>query len=340
MLNGSIAKTDTWKGWTCALAALAAAAAAALLPLPAGAQEKGEPWEITTKMEMAGMSMPGQSQRVCIAKNTKDDAFVPKQDDCKVVDSRRTANKYSYTMECAGKEPSTVSGDITFGREQYDGRMKMTMKRSKDTMDMSFAGKRLPGECVDTARQQVAAAQAQAAATSSQVCKEGLDKLMWQYFFADREAVICAGQQKEFCARVTKLAQDMREPEGYRAARKSHGDLGAAFSHCGQNFAATTAAACKRGVDGRSWGFVAESCDDDVRVLGKAHCEGVAFSSVPQGMGPVCSRYASLVRTPGGTGLRTAAPAAAPAPAPPAPAPTTNDAVQGGVNALKKLLPF
>ena len=317
--------------------ALAVLAAAVLLPSHALAQDKGESWEITTKMEMPGMpmAMPARTNRVCVAKDPKDDAFVPKQEDCRVVDSRRSANKFTFTMECAGTEPSTTQGEITFGSGQYDGRMQMTLKRSNDTMNMSFSGKRLGGECVDTSRQQVAAAQAQSADATARVCREGMDKLMWQYFFTDGGGVgTCAAQQKEFCARVAKVGQDMREPEGYRSVKRANGDLSGSFSRCGVDLAGITAAACKRGVEARNWAFVAEDCDDDVRTIGRQNCEGRAYSSVPQGMGPVCSRYASLMRGPGG-----ATPPAASAPAAKS-APTAADAVQEGVNALKKLLPF
>ena len=117
--------------------------------LPASAQGKDDLREVSTKMEMPGMpmAMPAQTIRVCLAKNRKDEDFVPRQDDCRMVESKRVGNKFTYKMECAGNDPTTVDGAITFGNNVYDGQMRVTMKKTKDTMDMTLSGKRV-GDCV------------------------------------------------------------------------------------------------------------------------------------------------------------------------------------------------
>ena len=132
---------------------LARAAAASLFVLflvasPAAfAQGADDQWEISSKMEMPGMpmAMPAQVMRVCVAKNAKDDEFIPKQGDCKVVDSKRTGNKLAYKMTCSTPEPSTVEGETQFGSGTYDGKMRMTMTSSKQSMQMTYSGKRLGG---------------------------------------------------------------------------------------------------------------------------------------------------------------------------------------------------
>src|ERR1051326_1275529 len=97
-------------------------------------------WEVTSKMEMPGMpmAMPAQVHRVCTAKNRKDEDLVPKQGDCRMVDSKRTGNTFTYRMECSGTHASTVDGTMTFGNNGYDGKMHMAMKGSGDAMDMTF----------------------------------------------------------------------------------------------------------------------------------------------------------------------------------------------------------
>ena len=135
----------------CAGIVLAAALAASL---PASAQGKDDLWEVSTKMEMPGMpmAMPAQTNRVCIAKNRKDEDLVPRQGgDCRVVESKRVGDKFTYKMDCAGSHPSTVDGAITFGSNGYDGKMRMTMKQTGDAMDMTFAGKRV-GDCTAAAK--------------------------------------------------------------------------------------------------------------------------------------------------------------------------------------------
>lgn len=130
----------------CASAVLACCALSA--SLPASAQGKDDLWEVSTRMEMPGMpmAMPAQTHRVCTGKNQKDEDFVPKQGDCRLVESKRVGNRFIYKMDCSGSHPSTVDGAITFGGNTYDGQMHMVMKGTSDAMDMKFSGKRV-GDC-------------------------------------------------------------------------------------------------------------------------------------------------------------------------------------------------
>ncbi len=128
-----------------------ALAFASAFSLQASAQGKDDLWEVSTKMAMPGMpmAMPAQTQRVCIGKNQKDEEYVPKQGDCSMLESKRVGNKFTYKMDCAGSNPATVDGTITFGANVYDGQMRMTLKPTKDTMDLTFTGKRV-GDCAAT----------------------------------------------------------------------------------------------------------------------------------------------------------------------------------------------
>ena len=120
---------------------------------PVAAQGKDDLWEVSSKMEMPGMpmSMPAQVNRVCLGKNRKDEDLIPRQDNCRVVDSKRTGNRLTYKMECTGNEPSTIVGDLTFGNNAYDGQMRMTMTKTNDTMNMALSGRRV-GDCTAPAR--------------------------------------------------------------------------------------------------------------------------------------------------------------------------------------------
>jgi len=131
---------------TCAGAFLACCAISA--SLPASAQGKDDLWEVSTKMEMPGMpmAMPAQTHRMCAGKNQKEEDFVPKQGDCRMLESKRTGNRFTYKMDCSGSHPATVDGAITFGSNAYDGQMRMVMKGTTDAMDMKFSGRRV-GDC-------------------------------------------------------------------------------------------------------------------------------------------------------------------------------------------------
>jgi len=110
-------------------------------------------WEVTTKMEMAGMSMqmPAQTSQVCLSKGVKEEGFVPRRDECKITDSKRVGPKFTYTMVCSGPQPMTINGEITTTPKSYDGRMLMKMKQEGKDMEMTqtFSGK-LVGECASS----------------------------------------------------------------------------------------------------------------------------------------------------------------------------------------------
>ena len=127
--------------------------AALVASFPVAAQGKDELWEISSKMEMPGMpmAMPAQVNRVCVGKNRKDEDLVPRQSNCRVVDSKRVGSKFTYKMECTGNEPMTMLGEMTFGTNAYDGQMRMTMTKTKDTMNMAVSGKRV-GDCTAPTR--------------------------------------------------------------------------------------------------------------------------------------------------------------------------------------------
>ncbi len=127
--------------------------AALVASFPVAAQGKDELWEISSKMEMPGMpmAMPAQVNRVCVGKNRKDEDLVPRQSNCRVVDSKRVGSKFTYKMECTGNEPMTMVGELTFGTNAYDGQMRMTMTKTNDTMNMAVSGKRV-GDCTAPAK--------------------------------------------------------------------------------------------------------------------------------------------------------------------------------------------
>ena len=116
--------------------------------MQASAQGKDDLWEVSTKMEMPGMpmAMPAQTNRFCLGKNRKDEELVPRQGDCRMIESKRVGNKFTYKMDCSGVNSAIVDGTITFGNNVYDGQMRMAMKNTNDTMVMTFTGKRI-GDC-------------------------------------------------------------------------------------------------------------------------------------------------------------------------------------------------
>jgi hypothetical protein len=130
---------------------LLAILAAGVLASPAVAQQKGDQWEISVKMEMEGMSLPAQTVRMCLDKRAKEESYVPQSSgDCKVQGVQRSGNTVRYRMECGGKEPMVADGEMTWAGDSYSGKMKMKGKSSGDSFEMSqaFSGRKV-GECAN-----------------------------------------------------------------------------------------------------------------------------------------------------------------------------------------------
>jgi hypothetical protein len=117
---------------------------------PAYAQDKGDLWEVTTKIEMVGMpfSLPAQTQRLCSSKARGDEGMIPKNQGCSVSDVRRTGNRVTFKMTCTGQNAMSGDGEMTSSATSYDGIMRL--KGQADGQDMAmthtFSGKRV-GDC-------------------------------------------------------------------------------------------------------------------------------------------------------------------------------------------------
>jgi hypothetical protein len=323
-----------------------------LLVAPFAAAQGGpdELWNMTTRMEMAGM--PGQTftNQVCMKKGQTQPDRVSQDRNCKATDMRTVGNKTTWKVVCTGRDPMTGEGEMTRTRDKMDGRMRMQGKSGNDTIDMTtvISGS-LAGGCTwEDPGKAVAAYTAQANAMVVQQCKESMDKYLTVMF--DGQGAMCAAQKPEYCSRVTKLSQSMRKPAGYRSAMKSDGLRGQGFDQAGQACGVDTAAvlgdACKSASGSRDWPFVADFCPAQAKAIAAEHCAGrkytVAMSSEYRA---VCQRYAS-----GDTGESSAAAPSQPqsqaqsqqkaqpqdasgAPA----APSATDMVKEGANKLRSL---
>jgi hypothetical protein len=131
-------------------AALACATAALLaVPTSGVAQGADQLWEVTVRMEMPGMpmAMSPQVQRLCVAQNHRDEDLIPRQGNCRVLESNRVGNRMTYAIACTGEQAMNATGEITFATDRYDGRMQMTMTHGGQAMNMTqtYAGRRVGG---------------------------------------------------------------------------------------------------------------------------------------------------------------------------------------------------
>ncbi|HEX9183449.1 MAG TPA: DUF3617 family protein [Burkholderiales bacterium] len=318
----------------------------------AGAGAQGgsdELWDMTTRMEMAGMPGGGQSftNQVCMRKGQTQPDRMSQDKNCKVADMRTVGNKTTWRIECAGRDPVTGEGEVTRTRDSMNGRMRMQGKRGNESFDMTTVmSGRLVGTCdAEAQNRQMQAAAAQGSAILAQQCRESMDKYLTVMF--DGQSAPCTAQKTEYCSRVTKTAQSMRKHAGYRSAMKNDGLRRGGFEQagqaCGVDAAAVTADACRSASGGRDWEFVAEYCPAQAQTIAAEHCAGRKYTEVMNSeYKAVCQQYASAGRgtSRASSGSQPAAQSqqqqqqdAGAAPA----APSAADMVKEGANKLRSL---
>ena len=122
-----------------------AAAPAAVSPPASQAAKTGDLWEVTTKMSMEGMEMPGRTQKVCAQKEWKEPpAPASEQQKCSYSDFKVVGSRATWKVRCTNPE-MTGEGDITRnGADFYAGVIKFTSEHG--AMTLKLDGKRV-GDC-------------------------------------------------------------------------------------------------------------------------------------------------------------------------------------------------
>jgi hypothetical protein len=282
---------------------------------------------MTFKMDMAGMpmAMPARTQQICKPKSTgSDEDLVPKERDCRVTDVKRSGNRMTFTMICEGKDKLTGTGDITSDRDSYQGTMRMqgTMDGSPVNMTQTFSGKRL-GTCTyeDPKKKYDA--------LMTQQCGQAVEQMQTAMFTMEQSP--CKNQKPEFCGRVSRMAQEMRTPAGYKAAVQKRGDWTTMLSTCNMDPAPITQEACAGSLRAKDYAFTVQYCEADAKMLAKQHCEGRSYTAAMSSeYAPICQRYAAQPR---GSAVPSAQPGT-----PSAPSGVTDAIKEGASDALRRFL--
>lgn len=227
----------------------------------------GNKYRVTTKMEMPGMgmSMPGQTMEVCGAKNEPSQSMVPADKNCTVRDYRVTGNKTSFRMVCTGRDALEGTGEFEMVANGYRG--KMDMMAEGERMVMRFEGTRI-GDCNYATESPQAQGQAMAAKQCKQTLSEpGASAWLLSSMFIGPNAV-CAADKPRFCAKVTPLAdnlRDLREAEAIDALGRKSGQPGylwQGLEGCGLQRKTVLAKACDRAESTQDMQFFGEMCPD------------------------------------------------------------------------------
>ena len=315
---------------------LASALAGVALASLVHAQGPDELWNMTTRMEMAGMQMPATSQQICMKKGEQRAEDLQQDKNCKVTEQKVVGNKMTWTIVCTGKDAMSGTGEMTRTADSMDGRMRMKTSDG-DEMNVVYTGKRAGGCNAQThqdprmaaAQKQMATMQAQGDAQIAQMCRESIDKFSTQMF--EMQNSPCATRKSEYCAHVKKTTQAMGTPVGYRKAMQVEGLRNGGWEQAGQFCSVQTApalaAACKSGVSGRDWPFVADYCPAETQQLAGEHCAGREYTAAMSSeYKAICAKHAGGFAQP----QRAAAK--------PAAAPSAGDAVKEGVSQGAKAL--
>ncbi|MDB6060104.1 MAG: hypothetical protein JWM78_207 [Verrucomicrobiaceae bacterium] len=293
-----------------------------------------EMWEVTTKTEMAGMpmAMPAMTNQTCLPKDRKsDDALVPKDknSDCKMDSLQTSGNKTTFKMTCTGKNAMSGSGEIEKSADTYRGSMHIVGNAEGRPIDMTqnFSGKKI-GSCTyeDVGKKIVAQQQAY----NAEMCRKGIDELQPLVFSDAKQFEACKPFKKEFCARVTKVSAEMRDPDGFRNLVKKQSDWKTLLTTCGIEPQTVLDDSCKKGKAAQDWNFIVDYCPADAKALATEYCAGRDYTSAMTGP------YAPLCRSYGRSQLQVQQDQ----PAAPSKEEALKNGVSEGVNKLKKLLPF
>lgn len=304
----------------------------AALVTPAVAAGNDELWEITTKMEMAGMpmAMPAQTNKFCKPPGQVQNDPLPsdKNNDCQMVDMQRSGTTSRFKMRCTGKQPMTGEGEVTYtGSDAYTGKMHIAGKMEGQDVDMTqtFSGKKV-GTCTYEDLGKKAVAQQQA--MTAEMCTKAIEEVSPLAFDSKTFGTTCDSFKPKFCSRVKDLEKSMHTTAGYTETRKQYPAIGDAMTLCAINQTALLPELCQTALKGQEWNFLAASCPAETKIAAQEHCAGRDYTSAMSGpYAPLCRAYAQQM-TPAERATEAGKK-------------SVQDTVTEGVKgSLKKLLPF
>ena len=253
---------------------------------------QGEKWKITSSMQMAGMSVPGQSSEIC-KQPGEDNVPVKAEKNCEVYDVKRTGNTQTFKMRCTGKDAMEGTAEFTYlGKDSYKG--KMQVKAQGETMTMAYEGQKLGacdgGEVNLKAKEMIAAGEKQRA-EGERMQQESCHKMAAEGGSPDVMKQLCKDpkDKETYCAAVQTHEKFL--PLSKAEKRSSARPLQDAGAYCGFAVDKTRAQLCKSA--GENFEFLANECPVEATALAKAQCAGRKYTAISDKYRGFCSSYAS-----------------------------------------------
>lgn len=264
----------------------------------------GEKWKITSSMQMAGMSMPGQSSEIC-KEPGQDAAPIRTDDNCQIYDMKRSGNEQSFKMRCTGKDAAEGSARFTYlGPDHYQGKMEMTA--DGQTMVINYEGKKLAGVCDGReanlqAKKMIAEGERQQKMAEQQTAE-----------YCRKEAAAASGpafltmckdpaDKRTYCEAVRKpenfqrLSDQERKTTRYAANSNQPGarPLTESATACGFSAEKEREGLCQLADKNGNLDFIATECPTQAAGIAAAQCAGRRYTAIAERYRNFCSEFAS-----------------------------------------------
>jgi Protein of unknown function (DUF3617) len=110
----------------------------------------GEMWQLTSSMDMPGMTMPPRISQLCIPKGKAEEALSKPQgpgmgDNCSVQEAKQEGNKYSAKFICTGRQ--SVQGTVETIIDGDHAKTTMTLQMNGQAMTLKNDSQRLGTAC-------------------------------------------------------------------------------------------------------------------------------------------------------------------------------------------------
>lgn len=117
---------------------------------PQNTTGKDDLWEVVTKIDIPGMAIPPQANRVCAqAGKMRNEDKIPQDKNCSVLESRQSGDKYTFNMACEQNgSKMTGAGEVISGQDSYQGTVRTQSTAAGQAMSVTtnFSGRKV-GNC-------------------------------------------------------------------------------------------------------------------------------------------------------------------------------------------------
>jgi hypothetical protein len=252
----------------------------------------GEWWEVSTKMEMAGMpfAMPAQATKVCIPKGGEKDPRYTQGNDrnCKMTDVKQSGDTVKFKGSCVNRgETMNMVGETTHSGSSFKTNLKMSGKSGGEKVDMAMTstGKRIGGAC-DTeamgkkAQAQIDAGMAKACDSSKFTTIEWINSAS---LYLGKNAA-CPGKSEMLCKAVRNdVPKNVNAFEALQASEKNK-DQPSIVKACNLNLASISKTLCKAKARSGPLHFLEANCPAEAKAFRELQrkqeeCEGRGFTS-------------------------------------------------------------